>query len=149
MSPFVFGYFALLIASSSAAVYFKRREAFAVLFTVTLASMLCGAATSLPELVAYRILQGLFGAGLVPLSQSVLLDTYPREHHGRAMAMWGVGVMVGPILGPIFVDLGVHEKKSLERLDTLDPVPRTMIESASDDDSAPDEDADSTDKTLQ
>jgi DNA recombination protein RmuC len=48
-----------------------------------------------------------------------------------------------------FVDLGVHEKKSLERLDTVDPVPRTMIESASDDDSAPDEDADSTDKTLQ
>ncbi|WP_221799513.1 DHA2 family efflux MFS transporter permease subunit [Oceanobacter mangrovi] len=66
----------------------------------TLTSMLCGAATSLPELVLFRLLQGIFGAALVPLSQSVLLDTYPREQHGSAMAMWGVGVMVGPILGP-------------------------------------------------
>ncbi|HZD24942.1 MAG TPA: DHA2 family efflux MFS transporter permease subunit [Alphaproteobacteria bacterium] len=66
----------------------------------TVASMLCGAATSLDELVLFRLLQGVFGAGLVPLSQSVLLDTYPPEKHGSAMAMWGVGVMVGPILGP-------------------------------------------------
>jgi DHA2 family multidrug resistance protein len=66
----------------------------------TLASMLCGAATSLPELVIFRILQGVFGAGLVPLSQAVLLDSYPRERHGSAMAIWGLGVMVGPILGP-------------------------------------------------
>ncbi|MFA6022043.1 MAG: DHA2 family efflux MFS transporter permease subunit [Rhodospirillales bacterium] len=74
-------------------------------FTVTvagfvLASMLCGAATSLAEMVIFRLLQGVFGASLVPLSQSVLLDTYPREKHGSAMALWGVGVMVGPILGP-------------------------------------------------
>lgn len=67
-------------------------------FTVT--SMLCGIATSLEEMVLFRLLQGVFGAGLVPLSQSVLLDTYPKEKHGSAMAMWGVGVMVGPILGP-------------------------------------------------
>lgn len=66
----------------------------------TLASVLCGVATSLQELVVFRLLQGIFGAGLVPLSQAVLLDTYPREQHGSAMAMWGVGVMVGPILGP-------------------------------------------------
>jgi DHA2 family multidrug resistance protein len=66
----------------------------------TLASMLCGAAGSLTELVLFRLLQGAFGAGLVPLSQAVLLDTYPRERHGSAMAMWGMGVMVGPILGP-------------------------------------------------
>jgi MFS transporter, DHA2 family, multidrug resistance protein len=66
----------------------------------TVASMLCGAAQSLPQIVGFRLLQGVFGASLVPLSQSVLLDTYPREKHGRAMAMWGVGVMVGPILGP-------------------------------------------------
>lgn len=66
----------------------------------TLTSMLCGAATSLTELVLFRLLQGVFGAALVPLSQAVLLDTYPREKHGSAMAMWGVGVMVGPILGP-------------------------------------------------
>lgn len=66
----------------------------------TLASMLCGAAQSLPEIVGFRLLQGVFGASLVPLSQAVLLDTYPPEGHGKAMAMWGVGVMVGPILGP-------------------------------------------------
>ena len=48
----------------------------------------------------FRLLQGVFGAGLVPLSQAVLLDTYPKEKHGSAMAIWGVGVMVGPILGP-------------------------------------------------
>ncbi|SFL90409.1 DHA2 family efflux MFS transporter permease subunit [Marinobacter zhejiangensis] len=66
----------------------------------TLASVLCGIATSLTEIVLYRVLQGIFGAGLVPLSQAVLLDTYPKEKHGSAMAIWGVGVMVGPILGP-------------------------------------------------
>jgi DHA2 family multidrug resistance protein len=66
----------------------------------TLASMACGAATSLSELVAFRLFQGVCGAALVPLSQSVLLDTYPKERHGQAMALWGVGVMVGPILGP-------------------------------------------------
>ena len=66
----------------------------------TLASMLCGMATSLEEIVLFRLLQGAFGAPLVPLSQSVILDTYPREKHGSAMALWGMGVMVGPILGP-------------------------------------------------
>ncbi len=66
----------------------------------TAASMLCGAAQSLNQIVIFRLLQGMFGASLVPLSQAVLLDTYPRERHGAAMAMWGVGVMVGPILGP-------------------------------------------------
>ncbi len=67
-------------------------------FTVT--SMLCGAAQDLTQLVLFRMLQGVFGASLVPLSQAVLLDTYPRERHGAAMALWGIGVMVGPILGP-------------------------------------------------
>ncbi|WP_136418963.1 DHA2 family efflux MFS transporter permease subunit [Herbaspirillum sp. ST 5-3] len=66
----------------------------------TVASMMCGAAQSLTQIVLFRLLQGVFGASLVPLSQSVLLDTYPREQHGSAMALWGVGVMVGPILGP-------------------------------------------------
>ncbi|MDF0534773.1 DHA2 family efflux MFS transporter permease subunit [Shewanella sp. A32] len=66
----------------------------------TLTSALCGAAQSLDQIVIFRLLQGIFGASLVPLSQSVLLDTYPTEQHGSAMAMWGVGVMVGPILGP-------------------------------------------------
>jgi DHA2 family multidrug resistance protein len=66
----------------------------------TLSSMLCGIATGLTEMVAFRILQGVFGASLVPLSQSVLLDINPRERHGQAMAIWGAGIMVGPIIGP-------------------------------------------------
>ena len=66
----------------------------------TFASMLCGAAQNLPQIVLFRLLQGVFGAALVPLSQAILLDTYPKEKHSSAMAMWGVGVMLGPILGP-------------------------------------------------
>jgi MFS transporter, DHA2 family, multidrug resistance protein len=51
--------------------------------------------------VLFRILQGMFGAALVPLSQSVLLDIYPKERQGSAMALWGIAVMVGPVLGPV------------------------------------------------
>jgi DHA2 family multidrug resistance protein len=83
------------------AARFGRKRLFAIMVTgFTITSMLCGAATSLTQIVIFRLLQGAFGAGLVPLSQAVLLDTYPRERHGSAMAIWGVGVMVGPILGP-------------------------------------------------
>jgi MFS transporter, DHA2 family, multidrug resistance protein len=67
----------------------------------TVASMLCGMAQSLVEIVLFRILQGLFGAALVPLSQTVLLDINPKERQGSAMAMWGVAVMAGPVLGPV------------------------------------------------
>jgi DHA2 family multidrug resistance protein len=66
----------------------------------TIASVLCGLSASLGEIVAARLLQGVFGAALVPLSQAVLLDINPREKHGSAMAVWGMGVMIGPILGP-------------------------------------------------
>ncbi|SDO57526.1 DHA2 family efflux MFS transporter permease subunit [Desulforhopalus singaporensis] len=66
----------------------------------TLSSVLCGTSQTLFQIVLFRLLQGVFGAGLVPLSQAVLLDTYPREQHGSAMAIWGLGVMVGPIIGP-------------------------------------------------
>jgi DHA2 family multidrug resistance protein len=66
----------------------------------TAASVLCGISGSLVEIVVARMLQGVFGAALVPLSQSVLLDINPREKHGSAMAVWGMGVMIGPILGP-------------------------------------------------
>ena len=67
-------------------------------FTIT--SMMCGAAQSLPQMVTFRILQGVFGAALVPLSQATMMDIYPIEQRGQAMAIWGMGVMVGPILGP-------------------------------------------------
>ncbi len=66
----------------------------------TFASMLCGAAQSLTQIVVFRVLQGIFGAALVPLSQATLLDIYPPERRGFAMAIWGVGVMLGPIMGP-------------------------------------------------
>jgi DHA2 family multidrug resistance protein len=64
------------------------------------ASMLCGVAQSLEQMVLFRLLQGVFGAALVPLSQSTMLDIYPPAQRGSAMAIWGMGVMVGPILGP-------------------------------------------------
>src|SRR5580658_9533207 len=67
-------------------------------FTIT--SGLCGAAESLPQLVTYRLLQGVFGAGLVPLGQATLLTIYPSERHGQAMAIFSTGAMMGPILGP-------------------------------------------------
>jgi DHA2 family multidrug resistance protein len=66
----------------------------------TLASVLCAMAGNVVQLVAFRVLQGVFGAALAPISQSLLLDSFPREKHGAAMAMWGMGIMVGPILGP-------------------------------------------------
>jgi MFS transporter, DHA2 family, multidrug resistance protein len=64
------------------------------------ASALCGIATSLPEIVAFRLLQGIFGASLVPLSQAIMVDSYPMHERGKALAIWGMGVMVAPILGP-------------------------------------------------
>ena len=66
----------------------------------TFTSALCGLANSLAEIVGFRLLQGLCGAALVPLSQAVLLNIYPRERHGQAMAIWGMGAMLGPIMGP-------------------------------------------------
>jgi MFS transporter, DHA2 family, multidrug resistance protein len=67
----------------------------------TFASMLCGMAQSLPQIVVFRVMQGAFGAALVPLSQSVLFGAYPRERQGFAMALFGIGVMIGPVLGPV------------------------------------------------
>jgi MFS transporter, DHA2 family, multidrug resistance protein len=66
----------------------------------TVASMLCGFAQSLPQIVLARLLQGLCGAALVPLSQAVLLDINPPTRHARAMAVWVMGVTLGPIIGP-------------------------------------------------
>src|SRR5277367_3172102 len=67
----------------------------------TLASILCGMSQSLSEIVIFRALQGMFGASLVPLSQSVMYDIYPPEQRGTAMSVWAMGVMIGPIFGPI------------------------------------------------
>lgn len=78
-----------------------RRNVFAgAIAGFTLTSLLCGIATSLPEMVAFRVFQGIFGAVLIPLAQAVLLDINPRERIGQAMAIYGAGIMVGPIIGP-------------------------------------------------
>lgn len=66
-----------------------------------ISSALCGAATSLGEMVAFRFLQGISAAFMNPLSQTVLLDINPRERQAKAMSIWGMGIMIGPILGPV------------------------------------------------
>jgi DHA2 family multidrug resistance protein len=63
-------------------------------------SILCGISTSLIEIIVFRALQGVFGASLIPLSQFILRDTFPKKELGKAMAIWAMGIMVGPILGP-------------------------------------------------
>jgi MFS transporter, DHA2 family, multidrug resistance protein len=67
----------------------------------TFSSFMCGSAWSLSSLVFFRILQGIGGGGLVPISQSILLESFPREKHGQAMAIFGMGAMLGPIVGPL------------------------------------------------
>ncbi len=66
-----------------------------------ISSVLCGVVTSLPALVLFRLLQGLSGAALVPMSQAVMIDLYPPEERGKAMALWAMGIMVAPIMGPV------------------------------------------------
>ena len=66
-----------------------------------IASMLCGLATNLPEMVVFRILQGIAAAFMNPLSQTVMMDINPRSKQAAAMSIWGMGIMVGPILGPV------------------------------------------------
>jgi DHA2 family multidrug resistance protein len=78
----------------------RKRLLVGAVLGFTVSTVLCGLAGSLPELILWRTCQGLFGAPLVPLSQAITLDTYPKRQHGTAMALWGVGVMLGPILGP-------------------------------------------------
>jgi len=67
-------------------------------FTIT--SWCCGLATSLPWLIFFRVMQGLSGGGLQPLAQAILLETFPKEKHGQAMAVYSIGILLAPILGP-------------------------------------------------
>ena len=66
----------------------------------TIASVMCGLAQDITQMVLFRLLQGVFGAALVPLSQAVMLDSYALHERAKAMAIWGMGVMMGPIMGP-------------------------------------------------
>jgi DHA2 family multidrug resistance protein len=67
----------------------------------TIASVLCGMAPNLPALLLFRVLQGATGGGLQPLSQAIMLEAFPPEKRGRAMAFWGLGIVVAPMLGPV------------------------------------------------
>ncbi|HTV64160.1 MAG TPA: DHA2 family efflux MFS transporter permease subunit [Bryocella sp.] len=78
----------------------RRRMLMLCVAGFTLTSVLCGMATSLEALIFFRVLQGLSGGGLQPLSQSVLLETFPPKKHGTAMAAFGLGIIIAPILGP-------------------------------------------------
>ena len=83
------------------AVRFGRKNLHIACMTgFVIASMLCGAANSLTQIVSFRFVQGICGAALVPLSQATMLDIYPFERRAQAMAIFGMGVMVGPIIGP-------------------------------------------------
>jgi DHA2 family multidrug resistance protein len=80
---------------------FGRKRLFVICSAgFTVASLLCAMSQDIGAMVTARLLQGAFGAALVPLSQSVMLDAYPPDQRGQAMAIWGMGVMLGPIMGP-------------------------------------------------
>ena len=78
----------------------RKRVLLTAVAGFVVASVLCGIAQSLIEIVGFRLLQGMFGAALVPLGQAILLDIYTPEERGSAMAVYGVSIMVGPVLGP-------------------------------------------------
>lgn len=82
------------------AVLGRKRLFLASIGGFTVFSVACGAASSLETEIAARALQGCFGAFLIPLSQALLLDIYPKEKHSQAIALWGLGVILGPIAGP-------------------------------------------------
>jgi len=80
---------------------FGRKRIFVVCSAgFTVASVMCGVAQDINQMVLFRLLQGVFGAALVPLSQAVMLDSYALHERAKAMSIWGMGVMMGPIMGP-------------------------------------------------
>ncbi|HEY8296818.1 MAG TPA: MDR family MFS transporter [Candidatus Baltobacteraceae bacterium] len=82
--------------------YFGRKNFYAGCLAIfTIASFLCGTATSIWQLVFYRVLQGFGGGALQPTAQAILFETYPQEKRGAAMAIFGMGAMVGPAVGPL------------------------------------------------
>ena len=82
--------------------YFGRKNFYVIsILLFTFASFLCGTAKSLGQMVLYRILQGAGGGGLVPLSQAIMMESFPKERRGTAMALFGMGVIIAPIVGPM------------------------------------------------
>jgi DHA2 family multidrug resistance protein len=78
----------------------RKRFYIACVVMFTISSFLCGLAPTLPLLVVFRVIQGAGGGGLQPISQAILVDTFPRDKQGMAMAMYGMGVVVAPTIGP-------------------------------------------------
>lgn len=79
----------------------RKRLFIGALIGFAVCSILSGNATSIPEILFFRALQGMFSAPIVPISQALMLDAYPRERHGQAMSIWGTGVMFAPVMGPV------------------------------------------------
>jgi len=89
------------LAAWLAGRYGRKKVLVVSIVGFTVSSMLCGAAHSIDQIVLFRFLQGASGAGLIPLCQAVLLDINPPERHGRAMSLWGQGVVLGPMVAPV------------------------------------------------
>ena len=83
-----------------AGVFGRKRLLLLAVTGFTLSSLLCGLAPNLPMLIVFRVVQGLTGGGLQPLSQAVLLEEFPGREQGKAMAFWSMGIIAAPILGP-------------------------------------------------
>jgi DHA2 family multidrug resistance protein len=83
------------------ALFGRKRFLMLCIALFTISSMLCGMATNLGMLIVFRIIQGAGGGALQPISQAILLETFPVEERGMAMALWGIGVIIAPIVGPV------------------------------------------------
>jgi MFS transporter, DHA2 family, multidrug resistance protein len=79
----------------------RKRLLLTAITGFVISSALCGMAWNLETMVLFRLAQGIFGAPLVPLSQAILLDVFPRQRHGQALAIFGLGIMVAPVFGPV------------------------------------------------
>lgn len=82
-------------------VFGRKRYLISSISLFTISSFLCGSAWDLQSLIFFRVLQGIGGGALQPLSQAILLETFPPHQHGMAMAIFGIGIMFGPIIGPL------------------------------------------------
>ena len=90
----------LPISGWLASYFGRKRLLLSVVTGFTVSSLLCGIAPSLGALIFFRVLQGTTGGGLQPLSQAILLESFPVEERGKAMAFWGMGIVAAPVLGP-------------------------------------------------
>src|SRR3954465_2108624 len=79
----------------------RKRILMTSIIGFTVASVACGMAPNLPSLLVFRVIQGATGGGLQPLSQAIMLEAFPPQDRGKAMAFWGVGIVVAPMLGPV------------------------------------------------